>query len=69
MSGSRVSGVANDRGASEREGQHARRPLSQAHSPSPSLIANLRDELMRKPPFSGMQQAQVEALVRAAEQV
>ena len=43
--------------------------MSQAHSPSPSLIANLRDELMRKPPFSGMQQAQVEALVRAAEQV
>ena len=38
-------------------------------SPSPSLLANLRAELMRRPPFLGMQAADVDALVRGSEQV
>ncbi len=38
-------------------------------TPSPSLVANLRVELMRKPPFSRMQPAHVEALVTGAVQI
>jgi CBS domain-containing protein len=40
-----------------------------AMTPSPSLLANLRAELMRKPPFHVMQPAHVDELIRAAEQV
>ncbi len=43
--------------------------MSDPLSPSPSLLANLRAELMRKPPFLGMQAADVDALVRGSEQV
>ena len=43
--------------------------MSDPLSPSPSLLANLRIELMRKPPFLGMQAAHVEALVRGSEQM
>jgi CBS domain-containing protein len=43
--------------------------MTEPLSPSPNLLANLRVELMRRPPFLGMQPAEVEALVRGAEQV
>lgn len=37
-------------------------------TPSPSLIANLRVELMRKPPFARMEEAHVESLLAGASQ-
>src|SRR5690606_11896866 len=37
-------------------------------TPSPSLLASLRAELMRRPPFSGMRPEDVEALVAGATQ-
>ncbi len=43
--------------------------MSAELTPSTSLLANLRVELMRKPPFLGMQSDHVDALVRASEQV
>jgi CBS domain-containing protein len=43
--------------------------MSEPLSPSPSLLGNLRVELMRKPPFHLMQPLHVDALVRGSEQV
>jgi CBS domain-containing protein len=44
-------------------------PPSPSLSPSPSLLANLRVELMRKAPFLLMQPAHVDALLRGSAQV
>ena len=43
--------------------------MSDPLSPSPSLLANLRAELMRKPLLLGMRVAEVDALVHGSEQV
>jgi len=42
--------------------------MSHATTPSPSLLANLRGELMRHPPFAQMQPEQVERFIGGAQQ-